>query len=116
MTTLSDKLSEKQLSEKQLSGKQAKEKRGKEKQARRKQPKVIIFTTPTCGWCKRAMAYFRAHNVKFKQVDVSRDPAAARDMQRMSGQMGVPVIKIGSKVIVGFDQQKIERLLNLKQH
>ncbi len=109
MTTLSEKLSEKQ----------AKEKRSKEKEptkAKRKQPKVIIFTTPTCGWCKRAMAYFRAHNVKFKQVDVSRDPAAARDMQRMSGQMGVPVIKIGSKVIVGFDQQKIERLLGLKHH
>jgi glutaredoxin-like YruB-family protein len=81
-----------------------------------KQPKVLIFTTPTCGWCKRAMAYFRANNVKFKQVDVSRDPVAARDMQRMSGQMGVPVIKIGNQVIVGFDQQKIERLLGLKRH
>ncbi len=81
---------------------------------RQKQPKVIIFTTPTCGWCKRAMKYFRANGIKFKQVDVSKDPVAARDMQRMSGQMGVPVIKIGSQVIVGFDRARIDRLLGLR--
>ncbi len=80
----------------------------------KKQPKVIIFTTPTCGWCKRAMKYFRANGIKFKQVDVSKDPVAARDMQRMSGQMGVPVIKIGKDVIVGFDKARIDRLLGLR--
>ena len=80
----------------------------------KKQPKVIIFTTPTCGWCKRAMKCFRANGIKFKQVDVSKDPVAARDMQRMSGQMGVPVIKIGKDVIVGFDKARIDRLLGLR--
>ncbi|HEY51955.1 MAG TPA: glutaredoxin family protein [Caldilineae bacterium] len=81
-----------------------------------KQPKVIIFTTPTCGWCKRAMKYFRANGVKFKSVDVSKDPVAARDMQRMSGQMGVPVIKIGREVIVGFDQGRINKLLDIRKN
>ena len=60
------------------------------------------------------MKYFRQHEVKFKAVDVSQDPVAARDMQRMSGQMGVPVIKIGKDVIVGFDQQRIDKLLDLR--
>jgi glutaredoxin len=60
------------------------------------------------------MKYFRAHNIKFKQVDVSRDPVAARDMQKMSGQMGVPVIKIGKNVIVGFDKPKIDKLLDIR--
>ena len=80
---------------------------------KKKQPKVLIFTTPTCSWCKRAMKYFREHNIKFKQIDVSRDPVAARDMQKMSGQMGVPVIKIGKEVIVGFDKPKIDKLLGI---
>ncbi len=83
---------------------------------KKKQPKVILFTTPTCGWCTRAKKYFRANNVKFKAIDVSNDPAAARDMQRMSGQMGVPVIKIGSEVIVGFDQARINKLLDLSKN
>ena len=83
-------------------------------ETKRKQPKILIFTTPTCGWCKRAMSYFRQHSIKFKEIDVTRDPAAARDMQRMSGQMGVPVIRIGNEVIVGFDRPRIEKILELR--
>jgi len=83
---------------------------------KKKQPKVILFTTPTCGWCTRAKKYFRANGVKFRAVDVSKDPAAARDMQEMSGQMGVPVIKIGKEVIVGFDQARISKLLDLSKN
>jgi len=81
---------------------------------KKKQPKVLIFTTPTCSWCKRTMKYFREHHIKFKKIDVTKDPIAARDMQRMSGQMGVPVIKIGKDVIVGFDKPRIDRLLDIR--
>ncbi len=80
----------------------------------KKQPKVIVFSTPTCSYCNAAKSYFRQKGVKFKDVDVSRDAAAARDMVRRSGQQGVPVIDIGGKVIVGFDRPKINRLLSLK--
>ncbi len=80
----------------------------------KKQPKVIVFSTPTCSFCNAAKSYFRQKGVKFKDIDVSRDPAAARDMVRRSGQQGVPVIDIGGKLIVGFDRPKINHLLGLK--
>ena len=80
----------------------------------KKQPKVIVFSTPTCSYCNAAKSYFRQKGVKFRDVDVSRDPAAARDMVRRSGQQGVPVIDIGGKVIIGFDRPKINQLLGLK--
>ena len=75
------------------------------------QPRVIMFTTPTCSFCNAAKNYFRQKGIKFKDVDVSKDPAAARDMVRRSGQQGVPVIDIGGKIVVGFDRPKIDRLL-----
>ncbi|MCS6906853.1 MAG: Uxx-star family glutaredoxin-like (seleno)protein [Anaerolineales bacterium] len=78
------------------------------------QPKVILFTTPTCSFCNAAKRYLRERGIKFKDVDVSRDPAAARDMVRRSGQSGVPVIDIGGKIIVGFDRAKIDQYLGLK--
>ena len=81
-----------------------------------KQPRVVVFTTPTCSWCRRTKQYFREQHVRFKEVDVSRDARAAKDMQRMTGQMGVPVILIGSKPIVGFDRPQIDHLLGLKAH
>ena len=79
----------------------------------KKQPRVVLFTTPTCKYCRTAKAYLRQQNIKFKDVDVSRDQAAARDMVKRSGQQGVPQILIGSKIIVGFDRPKIDKLLGL---
>ncbi|HNE05656.1 MAG TPA: glutaredoxin domain-containing protein [Anaerolineales bacterium] len=78
------------------------------------QPKVLVFSTPTCTYCNMAKKYFRDKGIKFTDVDVSRDQAAARDMVRRSGQMGVPVIDIGGKVIVGFDRPRIDTLLGIK--
>jgi glutaredoxin 3 len=49
-------------------------------------------------------------------VDVSRDQAAARDMMRRAGSMGVPVLDIGGKIVRGFDRPKINQLLDIKQH
>ncbi|HVC86553.1 MAG TPA: glutaredoxin family protein [Gaiellaceae bacterium] len=75
--------------------------------------RVLVFTTPTCPWCVRAKQYLRQRNVKFREVDVSRDAAAARDLVRRTGQMGVPVVEIDGRPIVGFDKQQINRLLGL---
>ncbi len=77
------------------------------------QPRVIVFTTPTCTFCNAAKQYFRQRGIRFKDVDVSRDQAAARDIARRTGQMGVPVIQIGSRFVIGFDRPKIEKLLSL---
>lgn len=77
------------------------------------QPKVIVFSTPTCSYCNMAKQYFRQKNVKFTDIDVTRDQAAARDMVRRSGQMGVPVIDIGGKIVVGFNRPKIDQMLGL---
>ncbi len=61
-----------------------------------------------------AKKYFRQEGIHFRDVDVSRDMAAARDMIRRSGQQGVPVIDIGGKIVVGFDRAKIDSYLGLK--
>ena len=73
--------------------------------------KPIIFTTPTCSWCRRAKRYFKERGVQFKEINIERDPDAARDLVRRTGQTGVPVIKIGSSWIVGFDKVRLEKEL-----
>jgi glutaredoxin-like YruB-family protein len=76
--------------------------------------RVIVFSTPTCPWCTRAKQYLAGRGVTFRDVDVSRDPAAARDLVRRTGQMGVPVIEIDGRPIVGFDQARIDAALGLR--
>ena len=78
------------------------------------QPKVIVFSTPTCSFYNAAKKYFREKGVKYTDIDVSRDQAAARDMVRRSGQMGVPVIDIGGRIVVGFNRPQIDQMLGIK--
>ncbi|HOV63846.1 MAG TPA: glutaredoxin domain-containing protein [Spirochaetia bacterium] len=73
---------------------------------------VSIYTTPTCGYCSLAKDYLRKRNIKFTEYNVAQDPLKAEEMVRKSGQMGVPVLDINGKIIVGFNQSEIERALS----
>jgi glutaredoxin 3 len=73
--------------------------------------KVLLFSTSTCSWCRRAKRYFKERRVPFKEINIERDPDAARDIVRKTGQTGVPVIKIGNRWIVGFDKERIDKEL-----
>ena len=76
---------------------------------------VVVFGTPTCSWCGKVKDYLKKNSIVFKYVDVSKDAKAAQDMIRKSGQQGVPQMWIGSSVVVGFDRDKIDRLLEIKR-
>lgn len=73
--------------------------------------KIKIYSTPTCPWCTRAKEYFKSKNIAFEDIDVARDHEKAREMVELSGQMGVPVISIDDKIMVGFDQEAIEKII-----
>lgn len=77
------------------------------------QKKVIMFTTPTCSHCTTAKRYLREQGIKFREVDVSRDQKASQDMVRKTGQQGVPQLWIDNRPVVGFDRNKINRLLGI---
>jgi len=72
---------------------------------------VVVYSTPTCPWCVRAKSYLSEIGVAYEEKDVSVDVAAAREMVKISGQMGVPVISIDGNVVVGFDKKRIDQLL-----
>jgi glutaredoxin 3 len=73
-------------------------------------PTITIYTTPTCSYCHMAKEFFKENNLEYTEKDVSKDPAARDEMIQKSGQMGVPVIEIDDKTVVGFDKGKLEEL------
>ncbi len=73
--------------------------------------KVIVYSTPTCPWCKKIKEFLKEKNIEFEDKNVAEDEKARDDMVEKSGQMGVPVIMIGDKIIVGFDKDAIEEAL-----
>jgi glutaredoxin 3 len=72
---------------------------------------VTIYSTPTCHFCHAAKDFFAANNVAFTDHNVATDLEKRKEMIDMTGQMGVPVIRIEDDVIVGFNEGKLKELL-----
>ena len=72
---------------------------------------VTIYSTPTCHFCHAAKDFMNEQGVEYKEVDVATDAEQRQEMIEMTGQMGVPVIRIGDDVVVGFDEGKVKELL-----
>lgn len=75
---------------------------------------VIIYTTPSCVYCKDAKAFFNENNIKYQEKDLSVDAAARDEMFEKSDQMGVPVIDVDGKIVIGFNKKELSKLLSIK--
>ena len=75
---------------------------------------IIVYSTTWCGFCHMAKQYFDKLGIKYEDKDVERNPDAAVEAIKKSGQMGVPVIDIGGTVILGFDRPRIDQALREK--
>ncbi len=74
---------------------------------------VTIYSTPVCHFCHAAKDFFAANNIAFTEHDVAADLEKREEMIEMTNQMGVPVIRIGDDVVIGFDEDKLKELLEI---
>ena len=77
--------------------------------------KIKVYSTSACPWCKVAKDFFTSHNINFEDIDVSVDQKAAQYMIEKSGQMGVPVIEIDDKIVIGFNKPVLEEILGINK-
>ena len=73
--------------------------------------KVVIYSTPTCPYCKRAKDYLSRKGIAYTDYNVAADRDKAKEMVEKTGQMGVPVILVDDKSVVGFNQALLDKLL-----
>lgn len=66
-------------------------------------------------YCKTLNRYFKKNGIDFEEIDVSKDEKQLQKMIKDSGQMGVPVVDIDGEMVIGFDKEKIDKLLNINQ-
>jgi glutaredoxin-like YruB-family protein len=79
---------------------------------------ITIYSTPSCHFCHLAKDYLTTHNIAFHDIDVTVDMAARKEMVEMTGQMGVPVIKIEEQgqepeLMVGFSEKLLSEKLGI---
>lgn len=67
-------------------------------------PAILMYTTPTCGYCMAAKRLLTAKGANFQEVNVAAEPARRAEMtERARGRRTVPQIFIGDRHIGGFD-------------
>jgi glutaredoxin-like YruB-family protein len=76
--------------------------------------RVTVYSTPSCSWCNTLKTWLQKNNVRYSDIDISRDQKAADELVRRSGQQGVPQTDINGRIVVGFDQQKLRELLGIQ--
>ena len=76
--------------------------------------KITLYTAPACPFCVIVKKYLERNNVKFKEIDISKDKKAEEEMQKKSNQTNVPVTDIDGKIVIGYNLQKLNEALNLK--
>jgi len=57
--------------------------------------------------------FLKEKKISFKDINVENNPVATQEMIDKSGQMGVPVIDIDGKIIVGFNEPEIRKALKI---
>ena len=72
---------------------------------------VTIYSTATCHFCQLAKEYFKANNIAYTEYNVGTDADKRKEMIDLTGQLGVPVIKIGEEILVGFQESKVAEML-----
>ena len=74
---------------------------------------VLVYSTATCPYCMMVKNYLKDNKITFTNYDVGADSVRAQEMITKSGQMGVPVVEIDGKIIIGFDRAAIKQELGI---
>lgn len=73
--------------------------------------RVQVYSTPSCPYCTMVKDFLKKEGVPFEDIDVSRNQGRAEEMVRKSGQMGVPVVDVNGRILVGYRPGEIRQAL-----
>ena len=78
-------------------------------------PAVKVYTTISCPYCFTLKEFLKEKSIEFEEIDVSKDEKARDEMIKKSGKLEAPILEIDGQIVVGFDKEKIVKLLNIKE-
>jgi glutaredoxin-like YruB-family protein len=73
--------------------------------------RVVLYSQPGCPPCFAAKRFLSARGVAFEYRDVQEDPSALKDLLALKSQ-STPTIVVGEEVMVGFDPERLNQMLD----
>ena len=75
---------------------------------------VKVYSFESCPWCNKVKKYLESKNVEYEVRDIELDEEAAKECEKISGDLTVPVTTAdGKNFVLGFDKAKIDALLGI---
>ena len=74
------------------------------------QKKVDLYLTSWCPYCRKLESFLKNHHIDYTRHDVEADGASANEFERLGGE-GIPLTRVGDKVIRGYDPDGIVKAL-----
>ncbi|MCB1734126.1 MAG: glutaredoxin family protein [Gammaproteobacteria bacterium] len=73
-------------------------------------PKVVVYSTTHCGYCKRAKAHLERRGIAFDERDVERSGEYRSEFRKLGGK-GVPLIVVGDQLLKGYRAESLDAML-----
>ena len=75
---------------------------------------IKTYSTPSCQYCIALKGWLKDQNVPFEDFNVAENAEARDEMVKKSGKLVVPVTDIDGEIIVGFDKERMSKLIGIK--
>lgn len=82
-----------------------------------KKKNIKLYSTENCPFCFTLKQFLKDSNVEFEEIDINQNGQDREDLLEKLEKQGlrgsVPILDIDGQMIVGFDRDKICKLLNI---
>lgn len=72
---------------------------------------VVLYATDWCPYCEKTRALLAAKGIPYQEMNIETSAEARSQYQRLAAN-GVPVLLVAGDVVRGYQQKKIETLLD----
>ena len=74
---------------------------------------IIVYTQNECPPCKIVKMFLNDYGFSYSEKNIHEDEKSRQELTEIYGSYSTPTIIVGSEVIIGFDLEKLKRVLNI---
>ena len=73
--------------------------------------KIVIYTQPDSLPCEAVKLFLKDRGAKYEERNVEEDEAIVRELKEKYNSRSTPTVVIGDEVLIGFDPERIDEML-----
>jgi glutaredoxin len=75
-------------------------------------PRVTLYMTSWCGYCRKARRLLDSLEVPYEAKDIEESEEAAREYRKKAGSYrGIPVLDVDGRIVKGYQAELIHELV-----